>query len=204
LDPSEKGAVSFFLGQAQAKLFAHEFFQVSLLVPDDSYLAHLGMRRRRTRPDFIGFHGRNVAIALEAKGRSPNGFNRGLVARAKKQASSLPGIAGIRVLRARQMERVSGDDEVSYLRAYFAEIDAHLSVRADIAELVPPDTAGISPDTRASRSAANDLYELVLTSDRPEQSDRFEQLDDEYSFLGGDGIGIELGPTWAAWAGGDG
>ena len=32
LAPSEKGAVSFFLGQAQAKLFAHDFFHVDKFV----------------------------------------------------------------------------------------------------------------------------------------------------------------------------
>lgn len=93
LDPSEKGAVSFFLGQAQAKLFAHDFFHVSRFVHYDAYLAYQGRPRRRTRPDFIGFYGRRVAIGVEAKGRSL-GFGRNLIADAKRQASSLPAIRG--------------------------------------------------------------------------------------------------------------
>jgi hypothetical protein len=41
LAPSEKGAVSFFLGQAQAKLFAHDFFHVCKFVHYDHYLEYL-------------------------------------------------------------------------------------------------------------------------------------------------------------------
>jgi hypothetical protein len=95
LDPAEKGAVSFFLGQTQAKLFAHDFFRVSRFVHYDAYLAYLGRPRRRTRPDFVGFHGRRIALAVEAKGRSL-GYTNTLVRRAKKQATSLPGIRGHR------------------------------------------------------------------------------------------------------------
>jgi hypothetical protein len=93
LDPSEKGAVSFFLGQAQAKLFAHDFFRISRFVHYDAYLAHHGKRRNRTRPDFLGYHGKEAAIAVEAKGRS-RGWEIGLVESAKRQACSLPSIDG--------------------------------------------------------------------------------------------------------------
>lgn len=55
LAPSEKGAVSFFLGQAQAKLFAHDFFHVSKFVLYDHYLEYVKAPRARTRPDFLGF-----------------------------------------------------------------------------------------------------------------------------------------------------
>lgn len=95
LDPSEKGAVSFFLGQAQAKLFAHDFFRVSRFVHYDSFLAsqHSLAPRRRTRPDFIGFHGRRTAIAVEAKGRSQK-VQSGTITAAKAQVRSLPLIHG--------------------------------------------------------------------------------------------------------------
>ena len=93
LDPSEKGAVSFFLGQAQAKLFAHDFFRVSKLVHYDYYLECNGKRRTRTRPDFLGYHGKRAAIAVEAKGRSL-GWDDALIENAKKQAQSIPHIDG--------------------------------------------------------------------------------------------------------------
>lgn len=243
LDPSEKGAVSFFLGQAQAKVFAHDFFRVSRFVHYDAYLAYHGRSRRRTRPDFVGFCGQHLAIAAEAKGRSQS-FDDSLITNAKKQAVSLPGIAGyptpttyVHVAyfdrdrwcayledppRSRRKEEVNPADLTlayylpivnairtreprtsmlqdamgSYLRAYFAEVDMHLSVRADIAALVPTDEA-------AAREAAVDrtaglLYELVLGLDEEwlDQHMGTASQDDGQRFLGGDGVAIELGPSW--------
>lgn len=245
LDPSEKGAVSFFLGQAQAKLFAHDFFLISRLVSYDWYLAYLGRSRRGTRPDFIGFRGRSAAIGLEAKGRSPGRVKpRSVAATAKKQASSLPTINGhpltatyvhvayfdrdrwcahledpprarqgepvdpapltlsyylplVDALRTRDAEAVSLDGEFQYLRAYFVEIDAHLSVRTDIASLVPPLTPGTSSEPDTFRSAGESLYDLVLMDDQASpQESRPESLDRELAFLGDDGVAVELGSTW--------
>jgi hypothetical protein len=93
LDSSEKGALSFFLGQAQAKLFAHDIFQVFQFVHYDKYLGHIGITRRKTRPDFIGFRRGGTAIAVEAKGRSGLWDER-LIESAKKQVEALPGIRG--------------------------------------------------------------------------------------------------------------
>jgi hypothetical protein len=245
LDPSEKGAVSFFLGQAQAKLFAHDFFHVSRFVHYDSYLAYHGRWRRRTRPDFIGFYGKRVAIGVEAKGRS-HWFDRTLVTNAKKQASSLPVIQGhpmsatyvhvacfygdqwcahledpprqrrgqlidpasltlvyylpiVNAIRTRAQRGPRGLEEVegSYLTAYFAEVDLQLSVRADIAELVPGDDLAAPGGAGAMAS----LYDLVLGLDANEidEGNRPSLQDDGRRFLGGDGIAVELGSSWADW-----
>jgi hypothetical protein len=93
LDSSEKGALSFFLGQAQAKLFAHDIFRISRFVHYDKYLEHIGRTRRKTRPDFIGFRPDGTAIAVEAKGRSGR-WDEKLVKSAKDQVAALPDIAG--------------------------------------------------------------------------------------------------------------
>jgi len=93
LDASEKGALSFFLGQAQAKLFAHDFFRVSRFIHYDKYLEYKGIPRRKTRPDFIGFRSGGMAIAVEAKGRSDL-WTQKLIDSAKKQVAALPPIAG--------------------------------------------------------------------------------------------------------------
>jgi hypothetical protein len=99
LDPSEKSAVSFFLGQVQAKLFAHRLFGVAVFAHVDTVLERLGHRRARTRPDFVGinFVG-TLALAVEAKGRT-NGWTQPLVTRAKNQSRSLPGVLGVPALR---------------------------------------------------------------------------------------------------------
>ncbi|WCN07373.1 hypothetical protein [Streptomyces sp. M92] len=246
LDPAEKGAVSFFLGQAQAKVFAHDFFGVSRFVHLDAYLAHLGAQRSRTRPDFIGFHGRQVAIATEVKGRS-NGYTDKLVTDAKKQACNLPQIVGhptsatyahvahfsrgewrahledpphqrraagvdpamltvayylpvVRAIRSRAPDnrRFAGED-APYLAAYFAEADFTVSVRADIAERVPVDDDSWS-EARPSRASA--LYEWVLRLDEagPEAFGRQSALEeDDFHFLGRDGVLVELGSSWRQW-----
>jgi hypothetical protein len=251
LDPAEKGAVSFFLGQAQAKLFAHDFFRISRFVHFDFYLEHQGQPRSRTRPDFIGFHGRNSAIAVEAKGRSL-GFEPGLITKAKNQVHSLPNIKGYRpsanyvhvayfdhemwcahledpprqqsgqdidpealslayylpivhAIRGHrdQPESVRIWDEVLYLRRYFEEVDLSLSVREDIAALVPSeDEAGVSREAEFSflgrplydhiMSLDDEVYELRDKSLLPEQ-------DSDLSFLGTDGVAVQLGPSWSNW-----
>ena len=90
LTPTEKGAVSFFLGQAQAKLFAHDFFHVDKFVAYDHYLEYLKLPRAGTRPDFLGYRGLQATIAVEAKGSS-GGYSGHGGATAKKQAESIPG-----------------------------------------------------------------------------------------------------------------
>jgi hypothetical protein len=247
LDPSEKGAVSFFLGQAQAKLFAHDFFHVGRFVHYDAYLAHLGRPRRRTRPDFVGFFGRDIAIGVEAKGRS-NGFGASLIAKAKRQASSLPVINGhpaaatyvhvarfdrnqwcahledpprarrpgdgnidpailtlvyylpiVAALRAREPETIRLGGGVPYVRAYFQEVDSYLSVRADIETLIPSGVA--APRTQLDNlKATGTLYELVLSLDASELEQAPSLSGTESLFVGGDGVGVELGTTWADWA----
>lgn len=93
LAPTEKGAVSFFLGEAQAKLFAYDFFHVSKLVAYDHYLEYHKIHRSGTRPDFLGYQGMRTTIVLEAKGRSGY-YSAAVVKAAKKQALSIPPIAG--------------------------------------------------------------------------------------------------------------
>jgi hypothetical protein len=253
LDPSEKGALSFFLGQAQAKVFAHDFFRVARFVHYDTYLAYCGRPRRKTRPDFIGFHGRQVAIGVEAKGRS-RGFAPNLVAAAKRQARSLPVIAGhptsatyvhvayfdrdewcayledppsasqgqlvdpatltsvyylpiVDAIRARQTELVSlVDDDVMYMRAYLVETDIYVAVRADIAELVSSNRPiAVGGDSAVlGKAAAVPLYELALSLDAESGDLRSQPEDGSPSFfVGGDGVAVELGSSWANWANAD-
>lgn len=250
LDPAEKGAVSFFLGQAQAKLFAHDFFKVSRFVHLDSYLEHYGQPRTGTRPDFIGFRGRHTAIAVEAKGRSL-GFESTLVSKAKNQVLSLPNIAGYRpsttyvhvawfdrgmwcayledppqqassqvvdpagltlayylpivyAIRTRQaeFERVRLWNEVPYLRRYFEDVDFSLSVREDVAALVPSEEeVAISPGVRFS-SLAGPLYDHALSlDDELEQQKRpiIEEQESDLLFVGPDGVAVELGSSWTEW-----
>lgn len=246
LDPAEKGAVSFFLGQAQAKLFAHDFFRISRFVHLDFVLEHTGQLRNRTRPDFLGLQGRNSAIAVEAKGRSLGCEDR-LVDKAKDQVRSLPNIKGysppvayahiayfegdmwsaymvdpprgsgghdidpaaltlayylplVNAIQGGQAtpERVRIWDEVAYLRRYFEEIDCAVAVREDIATLVPPESPARQEADFSSSGAQ--LYDHILSLDEEREVRRaFQDRESDTSFLGADGIAVQLGSSWLNW-----
>jgi hypothetical protein len=114
LDPSEKGAVSFFLGQAQAKVFARDFFGVARMLHYDAYLRFLGRPLKGTRPDYVGYRGSRIALAVEAKGRS-NYWDAETVVRAKKQVRSLPAIRGYRPTRYAHLAYFDNDSWCAYL-----------------------------------------------------------------------------------------
>lgn len=251
LDPAEKGAVSFFLGQAQAKLFAHDFFQISRFVHLDFYLDHNGQPRSRTRPDFIGFHGRHTAIAVEAKGRSL-GFKSTLISNAKDQARSIPNIKGYRPsttyvhvawfdhemwcayiedppqqgssqaidpealalayylpivysIRTHQAapESVYLRDGVPYLRRYFEDVDISLSVREDIAALVPSEEEVTAARGVQFTSLGRPLYDHVLSLDDEvdglQKRPTLREQEGDLFFVGPDGVAVELGLSWSEW-----
>lgn len=90
LDPTEKGAVSYFLGMAVCKLFADRLL-------DTTWLLHLDVFREqidpvvlggRSRPDLVGCDQAGAWHAFECKGRSsvPTGDER---RKAKNQAQRL-------------------------------------------------------------------------------------------------------------------
>lgn len=96
LDPSEKSAVSYFLGNTQAKLTSELVLGIPHLVHLDTLLAALGTPTRRSRPDFLGCDalGRVAPVAIEAKGRT-RAYTEELAARAKNQARKIPAIQGL-------------------------------------------------------------------------------------------------------------
>lgn len=95
LDPSEKSAVSYFLGMTQAKITCEMLLGVPHLVHLDAILALLGRPTNRSRPDFVGMDlaSMTYTIALEAKGRT-HGRPDSVVWKAKEQAKLLPDILG--------------------------------------------------------------------------------------------------------------
>lgn len=256
LDQSEKGAVSFFLGQAQAKVFAHDFFKVSKFIHYDLYLSHLGRPVKGTRPDFLGCR-KGFAIGVEVKGRTRYP-HKGMMNDAKSQAQSLPALAGypapvtyvhaahfhggvwnaklvdpphesqtaievdpVRLTAAYYEPIVAAvertqvrpglahfNDDVPYRRAYFEGTDVYVSVRSDISELLRADDEGIiRPADQPGRY--RELYELAMTRDdhvAEQLADPSEEIDSEevgdrpgMSFIGGDGIVVELGRSWYNW-----
>lgn len=95
LDPTEKGAVNYFLGMTMAKLFASRLLNAPWVVHLDVFGSQLGaVLRGRSRPDLIGqVQGSNLWIALEAKGRisAPDSNAK---TKAKQQAQRVVSIGG--------------------------------------------------------------------------------------------------------------
>jgi hypothetical protein len=71
LDPSEKGSVSFFIGNTIAKLVTERLFDVSWLLHFDVYKNQLNPDLRlKGKPDFVGLDSSLSWIIMEAKGRT--------------------------------------------------------------------------------------------------------------------------------------
>ena len=93
LDPSEKGAVSFFLGQVSAKHFAEHLLAAPVFARVDAAMQAAGLPLTGRRPDFYGWGPTVGAFAVEAKGRSGI-WNNHTMQQAKKQAQLLAPVLG--------------------------------------------------------------------------------------------------------------
>ena len=95
LDPTEKGATSYFVGMMAAKLVAARLF-------DTPWLFHLSRFKKgggklalngNSQPDLIGLNNTRDWIVIEAKGRT-NGFSSDALSKAKDQTRKLRKING--------------------------------------------------------------------------------------------------------------
>jgi hypothetical protein len=218
LDPSEKGAVSYFLGLSASKLFAGRCLQVPWLLHLDVYRTQLNavLKKGRSKPDLVGQDCSGNWIIIESKGRT-NDFDEKALARAKKQS--------------RRVRTISGSPPKFRLgvQSYFEEGHLRLAV-------VDPDHDGgaidlpISPqmvnheyyDPFRAWIEAGDSYRVAI-EDRVFWVRREPSLDltvgleqarykrvgknetdiDQISgnpadhFVGSDGVLVELGPAWS-------
>jgi hypothetical protein len=94
LDPSEKGAVSYFLGLTTAKMFAEQQLGVPWLMHLDVYRQTLNaVIAKGARPDLVGQTDTGDWVAIEGKGRT-NGFDPRALEAAKLQATHIETIDG--------------------------------------------------------------------------------------------------------------
>ena len=87
LDPTEKGAVNYFLGMTVCKFFAYKLLNTTWLLHLDVFRNQLdpSVTEGRSRPDLVGLDQAGAWNAFECKGRSstPNAEER---RKAKEQA----------------------------------------------------------------------------------------------------------------------
>lgn len=100
LDPSEKSAVSYFLGLTMTKLLANRLLATPWLLHLDVYKdqfarngSAFGFGSSRKKPDLIGLNNNRDWIVFESKGRT-NGVEADLLTKAKTQTRNLRRIGG--------------------------------------------------------------------------------------------------------------
>jgi len=94
LDPTEKGAVSYFIGLTCSKLFSSGLFGVPWLLHLDVYKDVLDPKfNTRSRPDLVGQDASGRWTVIEAKGRT-SALPEKLVRKAKGQVASLLTVDG--------------------------------------------------------------------------------------------------------------
>lgn len=96
MDPTEKGAISYFLGLTVAKLFAARLLTADWMLHLDVFRpATTRMLAGRSRPDLVGQMANGNWVVLEAKGRisEPDAGAKG---KAKQQAQRVISIDGSR------------------------------------------------------------------------------------------------------------
>lgn len=94
LDPTEKGAISYFLGMTVAKLFSWRLFSAPWMVHLDRLVDYhdVGLLGR-SRPDLAGLDVSRRWLVVEGKGRSGN-YSQATMDQAKKQVRQIRDIAG--------------------------------------------------------------------------------------------------------------
>ena len=94
LDPSEKGAISYFLGLALTKAFVAQQLDVPWLMHIDLYRGRFGVNLAPgERPDLFGQDSLGRWVVAESKGRT-NAHDKKALAKAKVQASQVIDIGG--------------------------------------------------------------------------------------------------------------
>lgn len=95
LDPTEKGAISYFLSMALTKAAVHRLCDVPWLMHLDVYRADLAavLSNDRSRPDLVGRDQQGRWIVVESKGRT-HSFDERALAKAKQQAQKVTSIGG--------------------------------------------------------------------------------------------------------------
>jgi len=96
LDPSEKSAVSYFMGMTQAEVMCKKLGLASHLVHVDAVRSVVfGNATGRTRPDLVGVDASlSYSILVEAKGRS-GGWDQEVIDKAKAQVTALTPIVNM-------------------------------------------------------------------------------------------------------------
>ena len=217
LDPTEKGAVSYFIGMTVCKLFSYRMLNAPWLLHLDVFRNHLGtaVLGGRSRPDLIGQDRIGAWHAFECKGRSsvPSAGDK---KKAKAQAQRVVSVNGINCtlhvgaiahLRPDKLEfywRDPGPEEPDELepitlnlpedvwRIYYEP--AFSLVSEDISEAASDDRAAIDVDITIHPKIRERLFNREWTAARLLAIEIRDQLREEGFHP--DGLRVVAGESW--------
>ncbi|HNV61010.1 MAG TPA: hypothetical protein PKH72_15275 [Rhodoferax sp.] len=180
LDPTEKGATSYFLGMTMAKLFSEKLFDTSWLF----HVSHASSngtaisfkRGSKSQPDLIGQNSTGDWIVIEAKGRT-NYLNSKALTKAKEQTKMIRSINGVPPTL-----RVA-------LQAYF---DCRLSVRIDDPSDSKPEALDIKLDMNAAMARYYAIANAVTTKNGTRETIGNQQYLTHFDPDSGITIGVEV------------
>lgn len=179
LDPTEKGATSYFMGMAMAKLFASELF-------DTPWLFHVSMasavgaslsykRGSKSQPDLIGQNSSGGWIVVEAKGRT-NGLDSVALTKAKAQTEMIRTINGLP-----PSLRVA-------LQVFFTD---HMAVRIDDPSDARPDALEINLDMNTALSRYYAVAKAITTKPSTREVVRQQEFETVFDEDAGITIGLD-------------
>ena len=214
LDPSEKGAVSYYLGLTFAKLFAYRRLHVPWLLHFDIYGdEHDAYLEGEAKPDLIGLNEAGDWIVYEAKGRT-GGLLNSIMDDAKEQAGEVTTIGGVYpTLRVASLVFFRSDG----LHLQVADPPADKRGRKRTLNLSPaemlaryyqritprePEIANDRIETRRGLRyrvlPLRDLdFEIAVPQFEEFTMQAQETISDDRRFVGPDGVEITLGEAWS-------
>lgn len=225
LDPSEKGAISYFLGLALTKAFVAQKLDVPWLMHVDLYRNRFGVNLASgERPDLFGQDSLGRWIVAESKGRT-HAHDQKALTKAKAQASQVIDIGGsaphlsiglVASFHKGRLALVADDPPIDerggeislqvskeeFRRTYYRPFENLL------AEFPVHEERIDDHDVRVIRSESADLFvgivdeyvqaaKVPLTGEVLRRATSAVRDSDRKAYLGSDGIYVRLGESWS-------
>lgn len=177
LDPSEKGAVNYFLSMTLCKLFSARLLLAPWIIHLDVFRPQLNpVLTGRSRPDLVGQTFSNDWVVLESKGRAsiPDATVK---AKAKQQAQRVISVNGTPPLFCVGCISYFQNDVLQF---FWRDPEPEITQRQS--------PIHVSTDDRVWRYYYSPVFELVRS-----QPEHYDQMLHNQALLSVDGLDIEVG-----------
>jgi len=219
LDPSEKAAISYFLGLTFTKIFSSNFLNVSWLMHLDVYRYSIRpILKGQSKPDLVGQDESGNWVIMESKGRT-NKFDSLALRKAKKQAVQVIKVSGSRpilhvglqvhfdngLLQLNAVDPKPENDKnkielliskKQFFWEYYRRFYLLFNEAKNVKDFIWRGEYKVQMlnihDVDISVGLEKSLFDLNMPEVR-----KFRQLSDDNAFFGPDGIFIQVGSLWS-------